>query len=69
MMQEIRHTSILAIRRLANFIRLFRYLLAMHPEMEKTMDEKIEQFIKDPTKRTKDFTGSLGDLLAMVTVS
>eukprot|EP00347_Sterkiella_histriomuscorum_P023864 403333121 len=69
LIQEFRHVSILAIRRLVNFIRLFRLLLELYPEVEKEMDDKIEAFIKNPEKRHKDFTGSLGDLLAMVTVS
>lgn len=33
------------------------------------MDQRIEDFIKNPEKRHKDHTGSLGDLLAFVTVS
>lgn len=41
----------------------------MNPELEKEIDGKIEQFINEPEKRVKDFTSSLGDLLAMVTVS
>lgn len=52
-----------------NFIRLFRLLLELYPEVEKAMDAKIEAFIKEPEKRHKDHTSSLGDLLAMVTVS
>lgn len=67
--QEIRHVSILAIRRLINFLRLFRLLLEQHPEVEQEIDEKIKQFIESPEKRHKDFTSSLGDLLAMVTIS
>jgi hypothetical protein len=69
MIQEFKHISILAIRRLVNFIRLFRLLLDLYPEVEVVLDQKIEEFIKNPEKRHKDFTGSLGDLLAMVTVS
>jgi hypothetical protein len=69
LIQEFRHVSIMAVRRLVNFIRLFRLLLELHPEIEQEIDEKIEQFIKNPEKRHKDHTGSLGDLLAMVTVS
>jgi transketolase C-terminal domain/subunit len=42
LIQEFRHVSILAIRRLVNFIRLFRLLLELHPEVEKEVDEKIE---------------------------
>ena len=69
LIQEYRHISILAIRRLVNFIRLFRLLIEIYPEVEKEIDDKIEAFIKSPEKRHKDHTSSLGDLLAMVTIS
>jgi hypothetical protein len=69
LIQEMRHTSILAIRRLVNFVRLFRWLIELHPEVGEEIDAKIEQFIKEPEKRHKDHTGSLGDLLALVSVS
>ena len=69
MIQEFRHISILAIRRLVNFIRLFRLLVELYPEVAELVEAKIEQFIKDPAKRHKDYTASLGDLLALVTVS
>ena len=69
MIQEYRHVSILAIRRMVNFVRLFRLLLELYPEVEKEIDTKIESFIKNPELRTKDHCHSLGDLLAMVTVS
>jgi hypothetical protein len=59
----------LAIRRLINFIRLFKLLLDLYPEVQAEIDQKIDDFIKNPEKRHKDFTGSLGDLLSMVTVS
>ena len=69
LIQEYKHVSILAIRRLVNFIRLFRLLIELYPEVEKEIDEKIEKFIKSPEMRHKDFTASLGDLLAIVTIS
>lgn len=34
LIQEVRHVSILAIRRLMNFIRLFRLLIDLHPEIQ-----------------------------------
>lgn len=34
MISEFRHVSILAIRRLMNFVRLFRLLLDLYPEAE-----------------------------------
>ena len=38
MIQEYKHISILALRRLVNFIRLFRLLLDLYPDVEKQMD-------------------------------
>lgn len=69
LIQEFRHVSILAIRRLVNFVRLFRLLLDLYPEMIDDIDSKIENFIKSDEKRHKDHTPSLGDLLSLVTVS
>ena len=34
LIQEFRHVSILAIRRLVNFVRLFRFLMELYPEIE-----------------------------------
>jgi len=45
LIQEIRHSSILAIRRLINFIRLFRMLIELYPEAGTEIDGKIEGFI------------------------
>jgi hypothetical protein len=69
LIQELRHSSILAIRRLINFIRLFRFLIDLYPEIGTEIDAKIEAFIKDPASRHKDKLGSLGDLLSYVSVS
>ena len=69
LIQEFKHISILALRRLVNFLRLFRLLLDLYPEVIEEADSKIEKFIKDPEFRHKDHTGSLGDLLSLVTVS
>jgi len=69
MIQEVRHISIVSLRRLFNFLRLFRLLLDLYPEAEKQMDEKIEEFINHPEKRIKDHCGSLGDLLSMIALS
>jgi len=52
-----------------NFIRVFRLLLELYPEVIEEADAKIEKFIKDPEFRHKDHTGSLGDLLSLVTIS
>ena len=69
MLQEMRHISVQSIRRLINFIRLFRLLLDMFPEAEKELEQKVEFFVKNPEKRTKDYYSSLGDLLSLVTLS
>lgn len=61
--------STVSIRRLVNFLRLFRLLMQMHPEVEQSIDAQLEKFIKSPELRIKDHFPSLGDLLAFVTVS
>jgi len=38
LIQEFRHVSILAIRRLVNFLRLFRLLIGLHPEVGQEID-------------------------------
>ncbi len=42
LIQEMRHISILAIRRLINFIRLFRLLIDLYPEVGEQIDARIE---------------------------
>lgn len=66
---EKKYISITAIRRLVNFIRLFRLLIELSPEVQKKCNEKLEEFIKDESKRVKDHCSSLGDLLAFITIS
>jgi hypothetical protein len=69
MVNEKNHISIIAIRRLINFIRLFRMLIELKPEVSKTIDERLKTFIDHADKRIKDHAPALGDLLAFVTVS
>jgi hypothetical protein len=64
-----RNVSILAIRRLVNFLRLFRLLMEMYPEISKEIDRQLEDFIKKPELRVKDHAPTLGDLLAYSTLS
>ena len=45
MMKEKRHVSILAIRRLFNFIRIFQYLIERDPKLDEIMSSKIKNFI------------------------
>ena len=69
MVNEKNHISITAIRRLINFIRLFRVLIELKPEVSKTIDARLKTFIDHPDKRVKDHTPALGDLLAFSAVS
>ena len=64
MMKENRHVSIVAIRRLLNFIRIFYYLIERDPKLEEIMSKKVEDFIQDPVNRLKDanICPNLGDI-------
>ena len=66
---ENKHCSIIAIRRLVNFFRLFRILIDLCPSVQEQINENLKQFISDPAKRVKDFTPSLGDLLSIIVMS
>jgi hypothetical protein len=69
--KENRFISIVAIRRLINFIRLFLYLIEKDPSIQEKMDATLTGFINDPNKRLKDDNAcpSLGDILVFVTMS
>lgn len=69
MVDEKKHISIQAIRRLLNYIRLFKLLIELSPEVEKTIDERLKTFNEQPEKRIKDHCSSLGDILAFLTVT
>jgi len=69
MANERKHISILALRRLVNFIRLFRLCIELVPGVMETINAKIKTFKDEEAKRVKDFTPSLGDILAMSIVS
>mmetsp|Transcript_47983 Transcript_47983/g.65027 ORF Transcript_47983/g.65027 Transcript_47983/m.65027 type:complete len:199 (-) Transcript_47983:1761-2357(-) len=69
LVDDKKHISITALRRLINFIRLFRMLIDMYPEVDNIINERIEKFIKDPEMRIKDHCSSLGDLLSFIFVS
>lgn len=69
MANERKHISILAIRRLINFIRLFRLCIELVPDVMTNINEKIAMFKNEEAKRVKDFTPSLGDILAISIVS
>ena len=69
--KQNRFISIVAIRRLMNFIRLFHYLIEKDPSIQEKIDATLTGFIKDPKKRLKDDNScpSLGDILVFVTMS
>jgi len=69
MANERKHVSILALRRLINFIRLFRMCIELVPGVQTTINEKLNMFKNEESKRVKDYTPSLGDLLAFTMVS
>jgi hypothetical protein len=69
MADEKHHHSIVAIRRLFNFFRLYRLLIEMEPKSMEIMEEQLHSFIGSPDKRVKDHCSALGDLLSFVTVS
>jgi hypothetical protein len=69
MVGEKHHFSLVAIRRLFNFIRLFRLLFELEPQAEKMVDERLRVFKEEVDKRTKDHCSALGDILAFAIVS
>ena len=69
MANERKHISILAIRRLVNFIRLFRLCIEFVPGLQSAINEKLRVFKQDENSRVKDHTPSLGDLLSISMVS
>mmetsp|Transcript_34673 Transcript_34673/g.53119 ORF Transcript_34673/g.53119 Transcript_34673/m.53119 type:complete len:394 (-) Transcript_34673:2675-3856(-) len=63
MMKENRHLSMLAIRRLFNFIRILLYLMERDPKVQETMNERIKKFLDGgPEQRHKNNTPNLGDI-------
>lgn len=66
---ERKHISILALRRLVNFVRLFRIAIDVVPGVKELIDGKLKAFKEDESLRVKDHCGTLGDLLAMAIVS
>jgi len=63
------HISLVAIRRLFNFIRLFRLLIELQPDAEKILNQRLKTFKEEPDKRVKDHCSALGDILSFATVS
>lgn len=69
MCTERKHVSILALRRLVNFLRLFRLCIELVPGVSDAINEKLREFKEEEAKRVKDFAPSLGDILAISMVS
>lgn len=69
MMKENRHISIIAIRRVFNFIRLFAYLVSKDDKIQEELDSRLSAFIDDPKKRLKENTKILLDMQVYATLS
>lgn len=72
LMKQQRHISIIAIRRLFNFVRILLFLMSKDPKIEQKMNEKLEAFISDPARRVKhgkEGTPNLGDMLVFACIS
>jgi hypothetical protein len=63
------HISLVAIRRLVNFIRLFKLLIELKPEVDDMVNKKLQTFKDEPEKRVKDHCSALGDILSYATIS
>jgi hypothetical protein len=69
LMREDRHTSIVAIRRLFNFLRVFVYLADQEPKIYDQINAELQTFIEKPDKRHKDYTPNLGNILVFSILS
>ena len=68
MVSDNTHASVVAIRRLVNFIRLFRLLIELRPEAEDLVGKRLQVFKDEPDKRVKDHCSALGDILSFATI-
>jgi hypothetical protein len=68
MVSDNTHASVVAIRRLVNFIRLFRLLIELKPEAEDIIAKRLQTFKDQPDKRVKDHCSALGDILSFATI-
>ena len=69
LVDDKKHHSIITIRRLINFLRVFTMLLAMYPDLKSSIDDRLTEFIEKPESRLKDKTPSLGDILVYQLIS
>ena len=68
-MSEKVHNSSRALEILIYVYRVMLLLIEAFPEIKTESNKKIDEFIKNPEKRIKENTPSLGDLLVMLTIS
>lgn len=61
MMKENRHISIVAIRRLMNFIRIFKWFIQKDPTIQTIIDKKMESFKTQKESRNKISQDGQGD--------
>jgi hypothetical protein len=61
MMKENRHVSIVAIRRVFNFMRLLLHLMQQDPKIQADVDERVKSFMSSPDKRHKSQQPNLMD--------
>jgi len=68
-MSEKVHNSSRAIEILLYIFRILIMLAQEYPEFKAEANKNLEDFMKDPEKRIKEKTPSLGDLLVMLSIS
>lgn len=62
LMKENKHISIIAIRRVFNFIRLFAHLVSKDDKILHDLDSRLGTFVSDPGMRNKENCKILLDL-------
>lgn len=68
-MDEKRHTSIRVIRMMTHIHALFLIFMQKFPKLYDVVENHLQEFIKDESKRLKDVTSNLGALLVKLFVS
>lgn len=62
MMKQTRHISIIAIRRMFNFIRILLLLIDKDSKIQEIMEQKLKDFMTKPETQHKDVTKALIDI-------
>ena len=65
LMKEERHISILAIRRVFNYLRLFAWLMEKDPKIALLMKNDLKTFMSSPENRHKDTCANMLDYQIM----